>query len=98
MVSTTQVGGGNTPNSLAARKNQPKPNKKKPVGFKGDTKDESNLHGKFITSGSNQAGQIIALVPNLSGYIGDKSFPHWAKSICLMLRKIQDNFMSADVG
>ena len=76
MVSTTEVGGGNTPNGLAARKNQPKPNNKKPVGFKGDAKAESVLHGKVITSGSNQAGQIIALVSNLSSYIGDKSFSH----------------------
>ena len=98
MVSTTQIGGGNTPNGLAARKNQPKPNNKKQVGFKGDAKAESILHGKFITSGSNQAGQIIALVLNLSSYIGDKSFPHWAESICLMLRKTQNDFMPADVG
>ena len=59
MVSTTEVGGGNTPNGPAARKNQPKPNNKKSVGFKGDAKAESVLHGKIITSGSNQAGQII---------------------------------------
>ena len=76
MVSTTEVGGGNTPNGLAARKNQSKPNNNKSVGFKGDAKAESVLHGKVITSGSNQAGQIIALVLNLSSYIGDKSFPH----------------------
>ena len=56
MVSTTEVGGGNTPNGLAARKNQPKPNNKKPMGFKGDAKAESVLHGKVITSGSNQSG------------------------------------------
>ena len=85
MVSTTEVGGGNTPNGSAARKNQSKPNNKKPVGFKGDAKVESVHHGKVITSGSNQAGQIIALVLNLSSYIGDKSLltgrrasaPYW---------------------
>ena len=99
MVSTTsEVGGGNTPNALAARKNQPKPNNKKSMGFKGDAKAESVLHGKVVTSRSNQVGQIIALVLNLSSYIGDKSFPHWAESFCIMLRKTRDNFMPADVG
>ena len=77
MVSTTcKVGEGNTPNGPAARNNQPKPNNKKPVGFKGDAKAESVLHRKVITSRSNQAGQIITLVPNVSSYIEDKRFPH----------------------
>ena len=54
MVSTTEVGGdGNTHNGLTARKNQSKPNNKKPVGFKGDAKVESVLHAMVITSGSD---------------------------------------------
>ena len=53
MVSTIEVGGGDTPNGLAARKNQLKLNNNKPMRFKGDAKVESVLHGKFITSGSN---------------------------------------------
>ena len=58
MVSTTEVGGGDkTPNNgPTAKKNQSKPNNKKPTGFKGDAKAETVLHGKVITSGSNQAG------------------------------------------
>ena len=68
------------------------------MGFKGDAKAESVLHGKVITSGSNQAGQIIALVSNLSSYIGDKSFPHWVESFHTMLRKTRDDFTSTDVG
>ena len=77
MVSTTEVGGGGkTPNNSAARKNHPKPNNKKLVGFKGDAKAESVPHGKVIPSVSNQAGQIIALVSNLSSFIEDKSFLH----------------------
>ena len=56
MVSTTEVGGGNTPNSQASRKNQPKPSNKKPVEFTGDAKAESILYQKVITSGANQAG------------------------------------------
>ena len=54
MVSTTEVGGGNTPNGLAARKNQPKSNNKKPVGFKGDAKVKKHPsyegHYKWIQS------------------------------------------------
>jgi len=45
MVSTPGTnrggGGGNTPNSQEAKKNQPKPHSKKPVGFKGDAKAEN---------------------------------------------------------
>ena len=46
MVSTTEAAGkgNNTCNGLAANKNQPKPNNKKAVGFKGDAKAESVLH------------------------------------------------------
>ena len=100
MVSTTEATrkGGNTRNGLAANKNQPKPNNKKPVGFKGDAKAESTLHLKVITSGSNQSGQIIDLVASLSTYVGEKGYPHWADSLHLMERKDQDHFMSADVG
>ena len=78
MVSTTEVTGrgGNTRNGPAAKKNQPKPNNKKAVGFKGDAKAESVLHAKVITGGSNQAGQIIVLVSSLSTYIGEKGYPH----------------------
>ena len=99
MVSTTEVGGGNTPNSQAAKKNKPKPNyNKKSNGFKGDAKTESALNGKVINSGSNQAGQIIDLTESLSSFIGDKSFPHWAESIRLMQRSTEASFMPANVG
>ena len=65
---------------------------------KGDAKAESVFHGKVVTSGINWAGQIITIVSNLSSYIGDKSFQHCVEISRLMLRKTQDNFMSADVG
>ena len=88
MVSTTEVGGGGkTPNnSSAARKNQSKPNNKKPVGLNCDAKAESVLHAKVVTSGLNQSGQIIVIVAVLPSFIGDKSFPHWAESIRTMHR------------
>ena len=100
MVSTTEVAGrdGNTRNGPAAKKNKPKPNNKKAVGFKGDAKAESVLDAKVITGGSNQVGQIIVLVSSLSTYIGEKGFPHWVECLRLMERKNQDNFMPADVG
>ena len=100
MVSTTEAAGkgGSTCNGSAANKNQPKPNNKKPVGFKGDAKAESTLHLKVITSGSNQSGQIIALVACLSTYVGEKGYPHWADSLRLIDRKDQDHFMPTDVG
>ena len=46
MVSTTEVAGkgDSTCNGSAANKNQPKPNNKKAIGFKGDAKAESVLH------------------------------------------------------
>ena len=74
MVSNTETAGkgGSTRNGSAANKNQPKPSNKKSTGFKGDAKAESALHLKVITSGSNQAGQIIALIASLSTYVGEK--------------------------
>ena len=66
--------------------------------FTGDAKVESVLYHKVITSGPNQAGQIITVVLNLSTYIGDKGFPQWAESIRLMQRKTHDNFIPAAVG
>ena len=98
MVSSTEVGGDNTPNSQAAKKNQPRPNNKKSNGFKGDAKTESALNGKVIISGSSQAGQLISLTESLSRFIGDKGFPHWAESIRLMQRSTEGDFMPANVG
>ena len=98
MVSSTEVGGDNTPNSQAAKKNQPRPNNKKSNGFKGDAKTESALNGKVIISGSSQAGQLISLTESLSSFIGDKGFPHWAESIRLMQRSTEGDFMPANVG
>ena len=100
MVSTTEVAGkgGNTCNGSAANKNQPKPNNKKAVGFKGDAKTESFLHAKVITGGSSQAGKIIVLVSSLSTYVGEKGYPHWADSLRLVERYDQDYFMPTDVG
>ena len=91
MVSATEVGGDNTHNDQTAWKNQLKPNNKKPMEFTGDTKAESIINQKVITSGANQAGQVIAIVSNLSSYIEDKVFPHWAESISRMHSETQDN-------
>ena len=77
MVSTTEVGGGNTPNCQAALKNQSKPNNKKLMKCTGDAKVKSILYQKVITSGPNQAVQVITVLLNLSSYIWDKGFLGW---------------------
>ena len=67
MVSTTKVGGENTPNSKAGwKKNKPKTVK---VYFIGDGTSDSVLHCKVVTNESDQAGQLLTLVNALSGYI-----------------------------
>ena len=100
MVSTTETAGkgGSTRNGSAANKNQPKPSNKKLTGFKGAVKTESALHGKVITSGSNQSGEILALTTSLSIYVGEKGYPHWADSFRLDERKVQTDFMPPEVG
>ena len=100
MVSTTESAGkgGGTRNGPVASKNQPKPSNKKSTGFKGDAKAESAFHGKVITSGSKQSGQILALTASLSTYVGEKGYPHWADSFRLNERKNQDHFMPVDNG
>ena len=98
IVSTTEIGGGNTANSQAAWKKQSNPNNKKSIKFTDDAKAESIFYQKVITGEANQVGQVITVVSNLSSYIGDKGFPGWAENIRLMQRKTQDNFMPAAVG
>ena len=100
MVPTTETAGkaGGTRNGSAANKNQPKPSNKKSTGFKGAAKAESALHGKVITSGSNQSGEILVLTASLSIYVGEKGYPYWADSFRLKERKNQDHFMPVDVG
>ena len=93
MVSSTEIGGDNTPNSKANwNKNKPKPGSQVPR-FIGDATSDSVLHGKVITNGSNQDGQLITLCKAIPSYIGSQHYPDWAESFRIMTRKTQAEFM-----
>ena len=69
MVSATDVG-GDKPNSKANwNKNKPKP-RSQVSKFSGAATSDNVLHGKVITTGSNQDGQSITLVEAIPSYIG----------------------------
>ena len=70
MVSTMEVEGNKKSNSKADwKKNKSKTGK---VHFKGAATSDSVLHQKVVTNDKNQAGQLLALVTVLFGYIGGK--------------------------
>ena len=92
MVPSMEVGGDNTPNSKANwNKNKPKPGNQVPR-FNGAATSDNVLHGKVITTGSNQDGQLITLVKAIPSYIGIQQYPEWAESFCRMTRKIENEF------
>ena len=95
MVSTTKVGGENTPNSKADRKK----NKLKTVKvhFIGAATSDSVLHHKVVTNELDQAGQLLTLLNALSGYIEKEQMANWAKSLRNMVRKLQADFIPARV-
>ena len=75
MVSATEVGGNKTPNSKPDwKKNKVKPAHHAPK-FTGSATSDSVLHGKVITSGSNQDGQLLTLATALLMYIAEKFLP-----------------------
>ena len=81
MVFAREVGGNKTPNSKASwKKNKLKPANQVPK-FIGSATSDSVLHGKVITNGLNQDGQLIALVSALYGYIAEQQYPNWAESL-----------------
>ena len=80
MVSTTEVAGENTPNSTANwKKNKPKTGQVHT--FIGAATSDSVLHGKVVTNGSDQAGQLLTLGNALFGYIAEKQLANWAESL-----------------
>ena len=91
MVSATDVG-DDKPNSKANWENKPKPGPQVPK-FSGAVTSDNFLHGKVITTGSNQDEQLITLVKALPSYIGTNQYANWARSFCSMTRKTQANFM-----
>ena len=95
MVSTTDVGGENAPNSKAKwKKNKPKTVQ---VLFISAATSDSVLHGKVVTNGSDQAGKLLTLVNALFSHIADQQLPNWAESLRNMVRKTQADFIPARV-
>ena len=96
MVSTTEVGGENTPNSTANWKKNKQKTGQVPTFIQAATSN-SVLHGKVVTNGSNQACQLLMLSNALFSYIAEKQLPNWAKSLQNMVCKPQTNFIPARV-
>ena len=96
MVSTAEVGGENTPNSTANWKEN-KPKTGQILTFNGAATSDSVLHGKVVTNGSDQRGQLLTLGNALFGYIAEKQLPNWAESLRNMTRKPQTDFIPARV-
>ena len=96
MVCTTEVGGENAPNSTTNwKKNKPKTGQV-PI-FLGAATSDSVLHGKVVTNGSNQAGQLLTLGNALFSYIAEQQLPNSAKSLQNMVCKPQADFIPARV-
>ena len=96
MVSTMEVGGENAPNSTANWKKNKTKTGQVPT-FTGAATSDSVLHGKVVTNGSNQAGQLLTLGNAMFSYIAEKQLPNWAKSLRNMVRKPQADFIPARV-
>ena len=95
MVSTTEVGGENAPSSKANwKKNKPKTVQ---VLFISAATSDSVLHGKVVTNGLDQAGQLLTLGNALFNYIAEQQLPNWAESLQNMVRKTQTDFIPARV-
>ena len=98
MVSTPEVGGGNTINIQVARKNQLKPNNKKSLEFTGDAKAESNRlstdHCKWSQSDRTNYSCFIELIKLYWGQefstLGGEHPPH--------AQKTQGAFIPANVS
>ena len=62
--------------------------------FNGAANSDNVLHGKVITTGTNQDGQIITLVKAIPSYIGIKHYTEWAERFHSMTRKTEADFMT----
>ena len=98
MVSATEVGGNKTPGSKTnwnKNKNKPKPGNQV-SRFNGAATSDNILHGKVITTGANQDGQIIKLVKAIPSYIGINHYADWAESFRSMTRKTEVDCMPTE--
>ena len=94
MVSATDVGGNNKPNSKANwNKNKSKPGPQV-LTFSGGATSDNVLHEKVITTGLNQDGQLITFVKTLPSYIGTNHYADWAENFCTMTCKTEVEFMT----
>ena len=94
MVSATDVAGDNNPNSKANwNKNKPKPGPQVQK-FSGAATSDNVLHGKVVTTGLNQDGQLIILVKALPSYIGTNHYADWTESFHTMTCKTKAEFMT----
>ena len=93
MVSATEVGGNKKPDRKAHwNKNKPKPGNQVPR-FNCDATSDNVLHGKVITNGLNQDGQIITLCKSIPSHIASEHYPDWADSFCSITCKTRANFI-----
>ena len=93
MLFFMDVGGDNKPiNKANWNKNKLKPGNQI-SRFTGSATLDSAFHNKVITSGTNQDGQIIALLEAIPSYIGTNQYLDRAKSFHRMERKLEAQFM-----
>ena len=93
MVSTTEVAGGKPNSKVIWNKNKPKP-VNQVQRFGGAATSDNVLHGKDITTGVNQDGQIITLVKAIPSFIGINYYVDGAESFHSMTRKTEAEFMT----
>ena len=97
MVSIMDIGNNKPKNKANWNKNKPKLGTQD-LRFTGAATSENTLHNKVITSGTNQRGQIIALVEAIPSFVGINHYADWAESFHHMGRKIQADFIPIASG
>ena len=90
MVSTMDVAGGKPDSKANWNKNKQKPLNQVPRFGSAATLDNV-LHGKVITTGANQDGQIMTLVKAIPSFMGINHDADWVESFCNMTRKLKPN-------
>ena len=97
MLSATEIGDNKTLDGKADWNNK---NKSMPgnqvTQFGGATTSNNVLHGKVITTGSNQDRKIITLLKAIPSYIGINYYADWAESFRSMTWKSEADFMTTE--
>jgi hypothetical protein len=106
-MSSTQISGNSTPPATGAnsnnncgrkdhrgsRNNNNIPNRVKKNQFIGLAGSDTAIYGKTVTTGSDQATQIIDLVDALITYYGAQGYGKWAESISELKRFTRRDFV-----